>query len=206
MSNLCTRSAIVLILDVVPLVSSKDICPGIQLTQYYQSWWLGHEITLTVQQITVGHKKGFPKRSLLFLHPKTGISLTISQFHGGWFSQEHRPEIKVSYQRVEAHSATRKGTHIFTQMMRHLVSSIMEGFPNVNSVEPRLAPQKKRRTVIPDATNDNHQLAVFMKAQHSQVSIRYSDQPMCLMPRAGDYNISICASICYKWKLSQKQG
>jgi hypothetical protein len=56
----------------------------------------------------------------------------------------------------------------------------------VNSVEPTLAPQKQRRTVIPDATNDNHQLAVFMKAQHSQVSIRYSDQPVCQMPRACD--------------------
>ncbi len=34
----------------------------------------------------------------------------------------------------------------------------------MNSVEPPLAPQKQRRTDIPDATNDNHQLAVFMKA------------------------------------------
>ncbi len=39
----------------------------------------------------------------------------------------------------------------------------------MNSVEPPLAPQKQRRKVIPKATNDNHQLAVFMKAKHSQV-------------------------------------
>ncbi len=41
------------------------------LTQYYQSWWLGHEIIRTAQQNTVGHKKGFPKRPFIFLHPKT---------------------------------------------------------------------------------------------------------------------------------------
>jgi hypothetical protein len=45
----------------------------------------------------------------------------------------------------------------------------------VNSVEPPLAPQKQRQMVIPDATIDNHQLAVFMKAQRSQVNIRYSN-------------------------------
>ncbi len=36
------------------------------LTQYYLSWWLGHEITLTAQQNTIGHKKGFPKRPSYF--------------------------------------------------------------------------------------------------------------------------------------------
>jgi hypothetical protein len=61
-------------------------------------------------------------------------------------------------------------------------------FANVNSVEPPLAPQKQRRMILPDATNDNHQLAVFMKAQRSQVSIRYNDQPAWQMPRACDYN------------------
>ncbi len=61
----------------------------------------------------------------------------------------------------------------------------------MNSVEPPLAPQKQRRTVIPKGTNGNHQLAVFMKAKHSQVSTRYSDQPVCQMPKTCDYNISI---------------
>ncbi len=205
MNNLCTHSAIVLLQDLMPLMSSKHIRPGTQLTQYYQSWWLGHEITLIAQWNTVGHKKGFPKRPLLFLHPKTGRSLTISQLHGGWFSQERRPEIKF-YTKGLKHTAQKKGMPISMQMMRHLGSSIMQRFPNVNSVEPPLAPQKQRRTVIPNATNDNHQLAVFMKAQRSQVSIRNSEQPACQMLRACDYNISICASIRYKRKLSQKQG
>jgi hypothetical protein len=71
MNNLCTLSAIVLLQDLMPLVSSKDIRPGTQLTQYYQSRWLGHEITLTAQRNTVGNKNGFPKRPLIFLHPKT---------------------------------------------------------------------------------------------------------------------------------------
>jgi hypothetical protein len=71
MNNLCTRSAIVLLQDLMPLMTSKDICPGTRLTHYYQSWWLGHEITLTAQRNTVDHKKGFPKNPHIFLHPKT---------------------------------------------------------------------------------------------------------------------------------------
>ncbi len=113
MNNLCTRRAIVLLQDLMPLVFSKDIRPGTWLAQYYQSWQLGHEITLTAQQNTKGHKKGFPKRPLIFLHPKNGRSSTISQLHRGWFSQERRPEIKFLYLRVEAHSATKeRDTHI----------------------------------------------------------------------------------------------
>ncbi len=93
------------------------------------------------------------------------------------------------------------------QMLRHLGSSIMQGFPNLNSVEPPISSAKtKENSHIPDATNDNHQLAVFMKAQCSQVSIRYINQPTCQMPSACDYNTNIYASICYKQKLSQKQG
>jgi hypothetical protein len=88
MNNICTCSAMVLLQDLMPPMSSKDICPETQLTQYYQSWWLGHEITLTAQQNTVGYKKGFPKRPLIFLHPKTGRSMKISKPQGGWFSQE----------------------------------------------------------------------------------------------------------------------
>ncbi len=106
MNNLCTCSAIVLLQDLMPLVSSKDIHPGTRLTQYYQSWWLGHEIALTAQRNTVGHKKGFPKRPLIFFHPKPGRSSTIGQLYGGWFSQERRSETKFLYQRVEAHSTT----------------------------------------------------------------------------------------------------
>jgi hypothetical protein len=86
----------------------KDIHPGTRLTQYYQSWWLSHEITLTAQRNTVGHKKRFSNETTYISSPKDWRSLTISQPHGGWFSQECRPEIKFLYQRVEAHSATNK--------------------------------------------------------------------------------------------------
>jgi hypothetical protein len=207
MNNLCTSSAIVLLQDLMPLVSTKDICPGTRLTQYYQSWWLGHEINLTAQQNTVGHKKGLPKKPLIFLHPKTQRSLTISQLCRGWFSQERRPKIKFLYQRVEAHSATKeRDAHIYSNDETPWYLHFVKIPHNVNSVEPPLTPQKQSRTAISNATNDNHQLAVFMKAQRSRISIRYSDQPTCQMPRACDYNISICASIHYKWKLSQKQG
>ncbi len=41
-------------------------------------------------------QKGLPKRPLIILHPKCGRSLTYSHFHGGWFSQERRPEIKLN--------------------------------------------------------------------------------------------------------------
>ncbi len=67
----------------------------------------------------------------------------------------------------------------------------------MNSVEPPLAPQKQRRKVIPKATNDNRQLAVFVKTKHSQVSTRYSDQPACQMPKTCDYNISIRQKLFY---------
>ncbi len=106
MNNLCTCSAIAL-LDLMPLVISKDICPGTQLTQYYPSWWLGHEIILTAQQNTVGHKKRVSNETTYISSPKDWRSSTISQPHGGWFSQERRPEIKFLYQRVEVHSATK---------------------------------------------------------------------------------------------------
>jgi hypothetical protein len=107
MNNLCTRSAIVLLQDLMPLVTSKDIRPGTWLTQYSQSWWLGHEITLTALCNTVGHKR-VSKETTYISSPKDWRSSTISQPHGGWFSQEHRPEIKFLYQRVEAQSATKE--------------------------------------------------------------------------------------------------
>ncbi len=206
MNNLCTCSTIVLLQDLMPLMSSKNIRRGTRLTQNYQKLmaWPWNKSNSPVEycrpQIRVS------KETTYISSPKDWRSSTISQPHGGWFSQEHRAEIKFLYQRVEAHSATKEqDAHIHTNdetpwYLHHVK------IPNVNSVEPPLALQKQRRTVIPDATNDNHQLALFMKAQCSRVSIRCSDQPACQMPRACDYNISICASIRYKWKLSQKQG
>jgi hypothetical protein len=54
-------------------------------------------------------QKGFPKRPLIFLHPKTGRSSTISQLHGGWFSQEHRPEIKFYTKELKCTAQPEKG-------------------------------------------------------------------------------------------------
>ncbi len=107
MNNLCTHSAIVLLQYLMLLETSNDIRPGTRLKQYYQSWWLGHEITLTAQRNTVGHKKRVSNETKYISSPKDWRSLTISQPHGGWFSQERRPEIKFLYQRVEAHNATK---------------------------------------------------------------------------------------------------
>jgi hypothetical protein len=45
MNNICMHSAIVLLQDVMPPMSSNDICPGTRHTQYYQSWQPGHETT-----------------------------------------------------------------------------------------------------------------------------------------------------------------
>ncbi len=53
-------------------------------------------------------QKRVSKETTYISSPKDWRSSTISQPHGGWFSQVHRPEIKFLYQRVEAHSATKK--------------------------------------------------------------------------------------------------
>jgi hypothetical protein len=53
-------------------------------------------------------QKKVSKETTYILSPKDWRSFTISQPNGGWFSQEHRPEIKFLYQRVEAHNATNK--------------------------------------------------------------------------------------------------
>ncbi len=76
----------------------------------------------------------------------------------------------------------------------------------MNSVEPPMAVQKQRRRILPDATNDNHQLAVFMKAQCSQLSIRYSDQPMCQMPRACDLTYTYAQVYTIKENVLKNKG
>ncbi len=50
---------------------------------------------------------------------------------------------------------------------------------------------KKGNDHIPDATSDNHQKAVFMKAKKTVRYPWYIDQAACLMPNA----ISMSASI-----------
>ncbi len=130
MSTLFTCSAIVLLQDLMPLVTSKDVRPGTRLTQYYQSWWLGHAITLTAQRKTVVHKKRVSNETSYISSPKDWRSSTISQPHGGWFSQEHRPEIKFLQQRDEAHSATKKpGCPHPRKQWDTLVSPLCKDFP-----------------------------------------------------------------------------
>ena len=125
-----TFRAIVLLQDLMPLVTSKDIPPGTWLTQYYQSWWLGHEITLTAQRNTAGHKKRVSNETTYISSPKDWRSSTISQPHGGWFSWERRPEIKFLYQWVEAHSATKKpGCPYPRKQWDTLVSPLCKDFP-----------------------------------------------------------------------------
>ncbi len=75
-----------------------------------------------------------------------------------------RPEIKFLYQGLKRTAQVENGTPISTQILRHLGSSITQGFPHVNSVELPNSPLKKETNGhIPDATNDNHQQAVFKK-------------------------------------------
>ncbi len=52
--------------------------------------------------------KRVSKETTYISSPTDWRSLTISQPHGGWFSQERRPEIKFLYQRAEVHSATKE--------------------------------------------------------------------------------------------------
>ncbi len=87
------------------------------------------------------------------------------------------------------------GMPISMQMLRHLGSSIMQGFPNINSVEPPTAPQKQRRRVSSQTQLMITTKIQFMKAQHSQASIEYIDKPVCQMPSDREYNMSMCASI-----------
>ncbi len=147
MKNICTPSAIVLLQYIMPLVSSKDIRPGTQLPQYYQSWRLGHEIKHGSPAEYCRPQKEFQWVHLYFFTQRRGRSSTISQLYGGWFSQERRPEIKFLYQGLKHIAQPEDRMPISMQMLRHLGCSIMQGFPNVNSVEPPMAQKKQRKTV-----------------------------------------------------------
>ncbi len=117
MNNFCTCSAMVLLWDLMPLMSSKVIYPGTRLTQYYQSWRLGHEIKHNSPAEHCRPQKRVSKETTYISFPKAWRSLTISNLHRGWFPQERRPEIMFLYQRVEAHSATKRwDAHIHTNV------------------------------------------------------------------------------------------
>ncbi len=81
-------------------------------------------------------------------------------------------------------------------MLSHLGSSINARIPQCDKCWATNGSTKtKENGHILDVTNDNRQKEAFMKAQHSQVSILYIDEPACQMPSARDYNKSISASI-----------
>ncbi len=102
---------------------------------------------ITAQQNTVGYNKGFQWDRLWLFTKWCERSLTISQPQERWFSQECRPEIKFLYQGLKRTVQPENGMPISMQKLSHLGSSIMQGFPDVNSIEPPLALQKQRRTV-----------------------------------------------------------
>jgi hypothetical protein len=59
MNDIRTCSAIILPQDIMPLVSSNDICPGTQPTQITKAEGLATEQNITAQRNTICHKKGF---------------------------------------------------------------------------------------------------------------------------------------------------
>ncbi len=63
-------NAIVLLQDAMPHMSSMDILPGTQPTQYYQSWRLGHGTKHNRPADYCKPQKWCPMRPLTILHPK----------------------------------------------------------------------------------------------------------------------------------------
>ncbi len=110
--------------------------------------------------------KGFQWDHLQFFTQRSERSLTIHQLDGGWFSQELRPEIKSSYQGLKSTVQPKVGMSISTQtMLSHLGNS---NTARNSQLEKCWAAKGSTKTKdnghIPDATNDNHQKAVFMEA------------------------------------------
>ncbi len=143
MNNMCMCSAIVLLQDVMPLVSSMDICPGTQPTQYYQSWRLGYETKHNSPEEYCRPQTRFPTNSL----PK-GVkeawqlaNFTEVDSHK---VVECRPEIKF-YTKGWCAQRNQKLGHPYPrrQCWVTLVAPLMQGIPNVISVEPLMALQKQ---------------------------------------------------------------
>ncbi len=130
MNNRCTCSAIILLQNSMPLVSSKDICPGTWLTQYYQKLMVlpWNESNSPVEYCRL--QKRVSKETTYISSPKDWRSSTISQSHRGWFSQERRPEIKFLYQRAEAHSTTKEqDAHIHANNESPLLAPLCKDSP-----------------------------------------------------------------------------
>jgi hypothetical protein len=146
MDNICTKSTIGLLHDVMPPVYSKDICPGTRHTQCYKSLKPDHETAYNSPVEYCRPKKVFSMRPLITLPPKTWKKLDKQPTAGKLILTWRRPEIKILYQRLKCKVQPEDRTPLSTQMLRHFDSSIMQGFPNLNSVEPPTALQKQMRT------------------------------------------------------------
>ncbi len=143
---------------------------------------LAMKLNITAQQNTISHKKGFQGDHLYFFIQRHGRSLTISQLHGGWFSQEHRPETKFLHQGLKRTAHPKDRTPISMQMMlSYLSGSIVQGIVNVISVEPPMAPQKQRKTVT-----SQMQLMITTKRQLSW------------KPKAVEYQFDTLTNPCVK--------
>ncbi len=137
--------AIVLFQEILPLVSSIYIHPGTWPTQYYQSWRLGHEPNDSPAEYC-WPQKGFQWDHLQFFTQRSERSLTISQLHGGWFSQQRRPEIKFLYQGLKRTVQPKLGCpYQYRWCWVTSVAPLMQGIANVIDVEPPMAPQKLRK-------------------------------------------------------------
>ncbi len=134
---------IVILQDSMPPMLSMDILPGTQPTQYYKklkAW----PLNITAQQNTVGHKQKVLMRPIFTWRSER--SSTVSQLNQGWFSQELGPDIKSTYQGLKRTAQPKKmwWPYLCIWYWVTLVTHLMQGNANVNSVEPPLAPRKQR--------------------------------------------------------------
>ncbi len=101
-------------------------------------------------------------------------SSTVSQLNQGWFSHELGPEIKSTYQGLKRTAQSKKLEWPCPRKWCWvtLVTPLMQGDANVNSVEPPLAPRKQRiKTTSQTQLMITTKRQFFMKAKSSQVSL-----------------------------------
>ncbi len=142
-------------------------------------------------------------KPLIFLHPKACRSLTMSHLHRGWLSQECRLEIKFYTKGWSVQHNQKTGRQYPRKCWDTLIAPIMQGFLNVNSVEPSTAPQKQRKMVT-----SQMRLMITNKRQFSWSSIYRIHWPTPMLNAKCSWlqHNHKCQVYAHKWKLSQKQG
>ncbi len=117
-------------------------------------------------------------------------SLTVSQLNQGWFSQELWPEIKSTYQGLKRTAQPKKKMgwpYPRKWCWVTLVTPLMQGNANVNSVEPPLAPRKQRIKTTSQMqlmiTTERH---FFMKAKNipEASTMKFSAKCMKQVPQS----------------------